>query len=192
MWLPLMKSRVGFRKIPSKKCASVEPVSEPDHCQIGMTVDQREGSLFRVQIRLETFALMTSSFSTLCNSLTCTSNPRPLRCHVPMPSTISSKCLEMLAAPWKVGIRLCFSAKHSPASTHPTLQPPLCLQPECRMHRLCLTSFHLSQGPFLLLQTNLAAEPCEKLHARDTTLGMHLWMGLWVALRHTGSLARPV
>ena len=128
---------------PLKKCASVELVSEPDHCQIWMTaiamgdvnavntlkcahrqqvlaarasertifVDQREGSLFRVQARLETFALMTSSSSTLCNSLTCTSNPRPLRCHVPMPTTISSKCLDMLAPPWKVGIRLRFAAR---------------------------------------------------------------------------------
>ena len=37
MWLFLMTSKVGFSQDLLKTCASFEPVSEPDYCQIGMT-----------------------------------------------------------------------------------------------------------------------------------------------------------
>ena len=44
------------------------------------------------------YALMTLSFSVFCNFQTCMSIRRQPECSVPMPCTISSKCLQMRAS----------------------------------------------------------------------------------------------
>ena len=124
---------------------------------------------------------MTSSFSAFCNSLTCTWTRRPLKCSVPMPSTISSKCPQMRASraarsreSFGEGDSLLNVGFRSSSSRCSSLLPSLLaatLPPSrrCRLNGALLGELLFVTGLPPLLETDLRTEPCDKLFATDAS-----------------------
>ena len=97
----------------------------------------------------------------------------------PLERRVSPRCWSLLwawigpycSASWEgVHSPSLFDEKHSPALMCPSLQPPLCFPSRgCRVNGARLDEFLLVTGLALLLETNLRADPCERLHAADAS-----------------------